>query len=86
MKYYIEIHVMGKGEFPFDMLRFGNMFPVDPDSAANLTFDHNDRQAWQEVREIRLGCYAQSPVLGDQICQRFASFLWGAKVWNVTLA
>lgn len=83
LNYYIEIHVAGHGQFPFDMLRFAQMFPVDGESAGKLQRDPMLKPL-EDKREIKLGMYAYSKTQADHVCDRFASFLWGAKIWECT--
>ena len=79
-RYYVELKVTGRGVFPFDMLRFGSLYPVDGESAARLDVDRNDRQAYREPRTLRLACYCDNPISADQTVERFRSFLWAASI------
>lgn len=60
-----EFTVEGRGQFPTDMLRYDACWPIDPDSAVNVTArDYNG------PRRVRLRSYRE-PTQG-----RWASFLW----------
>lgn len=68
MKIY-EYTVEGRGDFPFDMLRYDCAWPAIGDSAAYLIVDQEERRM---VRKIRLRSI-QRPTEG-----RWSSFGWTA--------
>jgi hypothetical protein len=65
-----EFSVIGKGRFPFDMLRYDACYPMDSESAAALGFDrqYDDPKAEREIK------------LRSKICEpttdRWSSFGW----------
>jgi hypothetical protein len=75
MKKYFEITVVGKGNFPLDMLRHSQCWPVDAEAVEAIA----DRARYDSPRTARLGMighYAQA----DACAKRFASFLWTAEI------
>lgn len=77
MKKYFEITVSGRGQFPFDMLRFSRCWPVDTESAMNL--EHIVVDARPQNRVVRLGMIGNS-VEADHCVARFQSFVWTAEI------
>lgn len=65
--------VMGKGEFPFDMLRYDQCWPVDGDSAAQIPNYVVAGVPNREVRTIRFNSLKRPTI------DRWSSFLWGCK-------
>ncbi len=64
-----EYYVSGRGQFPFDMLRYDNAWPATAEDA--------DRLERVELRSIKLYSY-QKPTL-----ERWASFLWSVGKENL---
>jgi hypothetical protein len=58
--------VTGRGEFPFDMLRYDQCYPVGPTDAAMLAYDNR-----KKTREITLARRRNLPAV-----QRWVSFGW----------
>lgn len=83
-KYYFNIVVNGRGNFPIDQLRRYEMFPTTVEAAARIQRSF-ESGSFGEKFEIVLGMYANT--LGaDQDCiARFASFGWSAytvEIWK----
>lgn len=70
---YREIEVTGRGIFPYDMLRYGECYPVTTTDAHNLEPDA------REPRTVKLATYSNVLRL-QSTCERFRSFLWSAEV------
>ena len=77
---YYEITVTGKGDFPFDMLRYSRAFPIDAESAEAMTFDTESRIARREKRTVILGLHAGNYLTADNCVRRFESFGWKAEI------
>ncbi len=77
---YFEITAQGRGSFPIDMLRFGQLYPVGVDDARNIEPPSPTDSAFKNgVRNITLattGSYMKEYA----VIQRFASFGWNAEV------
>ena len=73
MKYF-KIEVSGRGTFPYDMLRYGQCFPHATSDAYLIEPEARD------PRTITLATYAVSSLSVQSTLDRFASFLWTAKV------
>jgi len=65
--------VMGKGNFPTDMLRYDCCWPARSDDAVAMQLPV-ELAPRREIREVRMNSY-QHPTEA-----RWASFLWGCKV------
>ena len=74
---YFEIEVTGKGVFPYDMLRYGQLFPC------NTTDAHNLEPDVREKRTVKLGCYSRNAGMIIGTMERFRSFLWAAQIIKV---
>ena len=73
---YFEITVQGRGTFPFDMLRFGQLYPVGIEDAHNMDPDCN------KMRDITLatdGSYMKE----HAIIARLASFGWNGETTKI---
>ena len=69
----IYLVVTGKGEVPFDMLRYDCCFPDSPEDAARMHVDWTNRNY---TRAIILAKYDK---MGGFTPARWSSFGWGAK-------
>lgn len=71
--------VTGRGRFPFDMLRFGRLYPVFTTDAEALGVDVNDRDAYRAKRTVKLATTCNE-ASADMIVRRFSSFMWKAEI------
>ncbi len=76
MKLYFEIRVTGRGEFPFDMLRHSQCWPVGAADACALPVPYHDPGKRRTVHLGMIGNWAQSVAC----VERFKSFLWTAEI------
>ena len=74
---FFEITVTGKGEFPFDMLRYSRCWPVDGESANNLCTP-DTLSKYSDKRTVRLGMIGHITEATSCI-ERFKSFNWAAE-------
>lgn len=65
-----EFVVSGRGEFPFDMLRRDECWPVDTQSASNMALDNSTVTAFRRDRRVQLR--SNGPVT----IRRWNSFGW----------
>ena len=72
--YIHTFEVMGRGHFPFDMLRYDHCFPRDTTSAQNMEVQPDVRH--REDRTIRLIAHSSSKTWEPTI-ERWNSFGWG---------
>jgi hypothetical protein len=77
---YFKIKVTGRGEFPWDMLRFGGCYPATTTDAMNLPVTD---ETFRDPRTIELITTARNAVPLLQTCDRFKSFLWAAEYVEV---
>lgn len=73
--YWFRYTVVGKGEFPYDMLRRDASWPVDTASAMNIARDPENRQ---RVREVTLCTMSTHPYWAPTF-DRWRSFGWVVK-------
>lgn len=68
----IEFQVEGRGEFPFDMLRYNACWPKDPEDAAKI------QPNYVELRTVTLCKFTDRdpPDYGVLTPERWRSFLW----------
>jgi len=71
-----KITVTGKGEFPWDMLRFAGAYPATTTDAMNLPVTDENRR---DYRTIELICHGDSQYAVSETYERFRSFLWTAE-------
>ena len=70
MKYF-SFEVVGRGDFPVDMLRYDSAFPADGNAVDAIAF-RVERENWRQERTVRLGSYRSTePTIG-----RWNSFGW----------
>ena len=72
-RYIYEYYVSGRGEFPFDMLRYDECWPVSGEDAVSMAIDFGDPER-RKTRSIRLRSYKE-PTVG-----RWSSFVWSVGV------
>ena len=75
-KYFYQFSVMGKGRFPFDMLRYDQCFPMSGEDAESLEVNaaSTSVEAYTAIRTVRLCVVSHrnfQPTEG-----RWASFGW----------
>jgi hypothetical protein len=73
---YREIEVSGRGQFPYDMLRYGQCYPVTTTDAHNIESDARER------RTVKLASHCNSMHMMSTI-ERFRSFMWAAEEVNL---
>lgn len=73
---YREIEVSGRGVFPFDMLRYGQCYPVTTTDAFNIEPESRER------RTVKLATHCNALQLQSTV-ERFRSFLWTAEIVNL---
>lgn len=66
-------YVTGRGEFPFDMLRYDSAWPATGDDASKM----DDHPSNREMRSIRLASYREPTI------DRWSSFGWSVGVHNL---
>lgn len=69
--YRFEFTVCGRGEFPFDMLRYDACFPMTDGDASMLSV-YPRGTIYKSTREVRLVSTVKEPTVG-----RWNSFGWG---------
>jgi hypothetical protein len=69
----MRFYVRGRGEFPFDMLRYDACYPADPDDSGKLYGDWQTEERTVCVRTIQRGFTPE----------RWLSFGWSANHDNV---
>jgi len=79
---YFEITVQGRGVFPLDMLRFGQLWPFDIEAVQAMEQDPSLGLSIPAMRDIRLCTYG-GYMKEHAIIQRFASFGWNAETTMV---
>lgn len=72
-----EYYVRGRGDFPTDMLRHDQCWPVSGDDAAKLLGDKDQAEHYYQFRTIKLRS-VQAPTK-----LRWSSFLWPANEQNI---
>lgn len=83
-KYYFNIIVEGRGNFPLDQLRRFEMFPTTVDAAVRIQRSF-ESGSFGERFEIALGMYASSLSSDGPCIERFKSFGWNAycvEIWK----
>jgi hypothetical protein len=68
---YWEFDVEGVGAFPRDMLRYDACYPARPQDADKLFVDVRSREAFMNMRTVRLISQVKAPT-----DDRWASFGW----------
>lgn len=78
MQKEIRFTVSGRGEFPMDMLRYDECYPVGPDDVAAIraTFDMSD-DAPRGPYEVRLLHRGEGQGYPKPTVARWNSFCWG---------
>ena len=85
MKFHFEITVMGKGEFPLDMLRYSQCCPVNVEDVANMERPRvgasgDEELAYlREPRTVRVNLHDNYAVAANCVA-RFASFGWSGRI------
>lgn len=67
-KKYVDFKVSGRGDFPYDMLRYDQCWPADQDSAAKFHHSYN-----RDRREVKLRIFGDE---AEITFGRWSSFLW----------
>jgi hypothetical protein len=84
--YSIHFSVIGRGEFPVDMLRHDCAFPADTSSAFRI-LTPNTRDEWRADREVHLRIRARALSAASAelavTVDRWRSFGWSAQVESV---
>jgi hypothetical protein len=70
-----EYYVSGRGDFPFDMLRYDAAWPASGEDAAKL---ERDGELRSKVRSVRLRSYREPTI------DRWLSFLWSVGRRNIS--
>lgn len=75
--YCTEFTVVGRGHFPYDMLRYDMCHPVDSTSAGNMHFDYAQmsRSEREAPREVKLRCWSRHKFWRPTYA-RWQSFGW----------
>jgi hypothetical protein len=70
-----EIKATGRGVFPLDMLRYGQLHPLDAESVEAI----REPARYNLRRTVRLGLLASNDAVLPGIIARFESFNWKAE-------
>ena len=79
MNKYYQIKTTGKGDFPLDMLRYSQCWPMTPLDVENIGMHMNDKHKYLEKRSVTVGMIG-GDVTAMHCIERFKSYNWNAEI------
>lgn len=79
MNKYYQIKTTGKGDFPLDMLRYSQCWPMYAQDVENIGCDIDERIKYLQKRSVTVGMIG-GDVTAMHCIERFKSYNWDAEI------